>query len=285
MGEQGDSISSQDFRRLKNLIENECGISIAPAKRVMLETRLKKRARTLGLKSLAAYCDYIHTREGKDKEWHAFVDAITTHKTDFFREGTHFDYLINRAVPDLARRSAAGTRRPLLVWSSACSTGEEPYTLAMVLEAYASTLPPRSYDFRIYATDISVPVLETAQLAVYPEHTVRPIPEKLRKRYLLRSKSREKNLVRVTPDIRARVEFSQLNLTQPDYGFADNFDVVLCRNVMIYFDRPTQEVILNRISQTLRSGGYLFMGHSESLNGLELPLVQEAPTVYRKLNG
>jgi chemotaxis protein methyltransferase CheR len=280
----GDHISDRDFRRLADLIGSRCGVVMSPVKRTMLETRLAKRVRALGLPSMRAYCEHILSAKGWN-EWPNLVDVVTTHKTDFFREAAHFDYLLSSALPDLEENFGAGRRRPLFAWCAACSTGEEPYTLGMVLSRYADAAAPNPYDFRIEASDISGAVLETARLGVYSEETAAPIPQEFRRRYLLRSKDRGRNAVRIAPEIRARVQFTQRNLMDAQYEFENPFDVVLCRNVMIYFDRVDQQKVLNRISGSLRKGGYLLMGHSESLNGLDLPLVPVAPTVYRRRNG
>ena len=285
MDQPADGISDRDFRRLTELIGAECGMALGSAKRVMLETRLRKRVRLLGLHSLSEYCNYLDSPAGRREEWDKFIDAVTTHKTDFFREPGHFDFLVQRAVPELAASSGAGYRRPLLVWSAACSTGEEPYTLAMVLDQYAEAVAPEPFQFRIEASDISAGVLETAGRAVYSEEAVRPVPEGLRRRYVLRSRNREERRVRMAPEIRARVCFRLVILMDGSYGFDEPLDIIFCRNVMIYFDRVTQEKILNRVVRTMRRGGYHLMGHSESLNGLDLPLVPAGPTVYRRLHG
>lgn len=283
MGHEADRISDQDFRRLTDLIGSEFGIALPAGKRIMLETRLAKRVRALGIKSFSDYCRFVCSPEGKREEWPKFVDCVTTHKTDFFREPAHFEFLIDQVLPELAA-SGAGIRRPLVVWSAACSTGEEPYTLAMVLARYRESIAPEMFQFRILGSDISEAVLETARLAVYPEAAAQPLPEELRRRYMLRSKDRNRALLRITPEIRATVRFEQINLAEARYGLVEPFDVVLCRNVMIYFDRAGQQKVLGRISLALRRGGYLMMGHSESLHGLELPLVQVAPTVYRRVD-
>jgi len=280
-----DVISDRDFRAISALLGAQCGLSVPPAKRVMLEARLRKRARALGMPTLAAYCTHVQTAEGRRREWPNLIDAVTTHKTDFFREPAHFDYLAAHALPELGRMHGAGTGRPLLAWSSACSTGEEPYTLAMALAGYAEGLAPRPFRYRIAASDISAAVVETARRAVYPEAAVAPAPDAWRKRYVLRSRDQRTGLVRMAPQIRTAVEFRQLNLMEEDYGFPEPLDVVFCRNVMIYFDRPTQQRVVGRIGRTLHRGGYLFMGHSESLNGLDLPFAQVAPSVYRRLDG
>ena len=280
MDHQGDRISDRDFRRLADLIGSQYGIVISPGKRIMLETRLRKRVRARGLKSLDSYCEYLRSEAGAG-EWPDFIDAVTTHKTDFFREPGHFEFLTSHAVPDLAANYGAGARRPLHVWSAACSTGEEPYTLAMVLNRYAES-SASAFDFRIEASDISAAVLETGRMGIYSEAAIEPVPADFRRKYFLRSKDRGRGLVRISPEIRAHVQFRQLNLLENSYAFDNPFDVVLCRNVVIYFDRATQQVVLHRISNSLRRGGYLVMGHSESLNGLDLPLTQVSPTVYRR---
>ena len=279
-----EGLSERDFQALRELIHSELGIALAPAKRIMMETRLRKRARALGLGSLSEYCRFACTPEARVREWSHLTDAITTHKTDFFRESVHFEYLAGETVPVLAESYGAGVRRPLLLWSSACSTGEEPYTAAMVLRSYADAQGPGGYRFRIYATDISEGVLETARAAVYPEAVIAPIPPDFRRKYILRSRDPRHKTTRIAPEIRAMVEFGQLNLIQRDYGFPEPMDVIFCRNVIIYFDRPTQQRVLSTITRNLRPGGYLFMGHSESLNGLDLPLAQAAPAIYRRLD-
>jgi chemotaxis protein methyltransferase CheR len=281
----GDAISDRDFRTLTALLGAECGIAVTPAKRTMLETRLRRRARVLGMRSLAAYCAHVQTKEGRRNEWGNLVDAVTTHKTDFFREPSHFDYLITHALPELARIDGAGTGRPMQVWSAACSTGEEPYTFAMVLGSYAEQLAPQAFRFRIWASDVSAAVIDIAARAVYPEAAIAPAPHSLRRRYVLRSRDRGRGLIRMAPEIRGAVDFRQLNLMAEDYGFAEPLDIVMCRNVMIYFDRATQERVARRITRTLHCGGYLFIGHSESLNGMDLPLEPVAPAVYRRVDG
>jgi chemotaxis protein methyltransferase CheR len=279
------SISDLDYRRLNDLIRSEWGIEFPAAKRVMVETRLGKRARALGLGSLSAYCELLFSPRGRQEEIAQLIDAVTTHKTDFFREPAHFEHLTRSIVPELVRLFGAGIRRPLAVWSSACSTGEEPYTIAMVLAEHARSARSGSYRFQIDATDISPVVLETALAGVYPAGLVEPVASELRRRYLLRSRDRTAERVRIVPELRERVRFRQLNLLDADYGFQEPLDVVFCRNVMIYFDRPTQQTVLGRMCRALRAGGYLIMGHSESLSGMDLPLTQATPTVYRRRDG
>jgi chemotaxis protein methyltransferase CheR len=265
---------------MSRLIYDECGIKMPDVKRTMLEARLGKRLRTLEMHSFAEYCAYLFSGEGMERELVPMIDLVTTNKTDFFRESAHFDHMLNKVLPDWATNCCNLPERKLRVWSAGCSTGEEPYTLAMVLNEFALEYP--GFDYSILATDISTRVLETATRAVYDEEKIGPVPQPLRKRYLLRSKERSAGLVRIVPELRAKVRFRRLNFMDADFGITDRFDIIFCRNVVIYFDRPTQEKLLNKFCAHLATDGHLFMGHSETLNGLNVPLVMVHPTVYRK---
>ena len=270
-------MSDKDFVRLSEFIRASCGIKLPPAKKTMLEGRLRKRLRALGIESFNRYCEFIFSSSGSESEYIHMIDAVTTNKTDFFREPDHFDYLSDRVLPELVLN---GFGKRLNVWSAACSTGEEPYTLAMVLSEFAQGCP--GFGFSILATDISSAVLEKARSGIYQHDSVAPIPMALRKKYLLKSREKDKGLVRIVPQLRNAVRFGRLNFLEEDYGISEPMAIVFCRNVLIYFDRPTQEKLLNRLLQHLMSGGYLFVGHSESLHGMDLPLVQAATTIYRK---
>jgi chemotaxis protein methyltransferase CheR len=273
-------LSDKEFSRLTEFIYRECGIKITEAKRTMVETRLQKRLRGLGLTSFSRYCDYLFGPRGMEEELVHLINVITTNKTDFFREPAHFHYLVAEALPKMLRQSSG--RRTITVWSAGCSSGEEPYTLAIVLKEFVAER--RGIDFLILATDISTNVLEKAKLAVYDEERIGPIPDDLRKRYLLKSKDTVHRMYRVIPELRERTRFRRLNFMDSDFGFRETMDVIFCRNVIIYFDKQTQERLLNRFCGYLSSDGYLFMGHSETLLGMDVPLVQVAPTVYRKLS-
>jgi chemotaxis protein methyltransferase CheR len=273
-------LSVGDFRRLGELIYTECGIKMPPQKKIMLEARLKKRLRKTGIGSFREYCEYLFSLEGRERELINMLDVVTTNKTDFFREPRHFDYLSQYAVPELTKLYGAGTRRELSVWSAGCSTGEEPYTIAMVLNEFRERHP--SFRFLILATDISTKVLERATRGIYGQDKVEVIPMALKKKYLLRSKNREKRLVRVAPELRADVRFRRLNFMEDDFGMREPMDIIFCRNVIIYFDKPTQARLLSRLCDHLVPGGYIFMGHSETLSGLKVPLVSAGPMVYRK---
>ena len=277
---RGARISDHDFRRLGEFIAARCGIRITEAKRTLVETRLQKRLQALKLPGFGEYCDYLFGPKGLAEELVPMIDLITTNKTDFFRESAHLDLLAARAAPALLAETGAGTRRPLRVWSAGCSTGEEPYSLAMVLSEFAERTP--GFRFEILATDISTRVLERAAGAVYEEDRVEPVPEGMRRKYLLRSKDRNRGLVRIAPELRALVTFRRLNFMDEEYDVGERKDVVFCRNVIIYFDKTTQETILNRIARCMGPGAFLFTGHSETLFGLRTPFRQVASTVYRR---
>jgi chemotaxis protein methyltransferase CheR len=268
-------MSQADFSKLKEFIYTESGIKITDAKKTMLEARLQKRLRGLGLRSFSQYCDYLFSPAGIERELAQMIDQVTTNKTDFFREPAHFDYLTSRVLPELAR-----SKRHVMIWSAGCSSGEEPYTLSMVISEYTDM--GGKISFLILATDISMRVLEKAQHAVYEYERIAPISAALQKKYLLRSKDRTKNLYRVMPGLRKHVQFRRLNFMDGDFGFREEVDVIFCRNVIIYFDKPTQERLLNKFCNCLTPDGYIFMGHSETLLGMDVPLVQVAPTVYRR---
>jgi chemotaxis protein methyltransferase CheR len=269
-------MSEADFRRFSQFITAELGIKLPPAKKTMLEARLQKRLRALGLGSHREYCEFLFSPQGMEQELAQLIDVVTTNTTHFFREPRHFEILAAKVIPDVLRRKGRGR---VAVWSAGCSTGEEPYTLAMVLSECAEINPELS--FSILATDISTQVLTLAKRAVYAEDRIEGIPEALKRKYLLRSKDRSRRLVRMGPELRSKVNFQRLNFMR-EFDFREDLDIIFCRNVVIYFDRGTQEELFKRFCGKLIPGGYLFIGHSESLTGMDLPLVQVAPTVYRR---
>lgn len=270
-------MTAGDFRRLSEFIRDECGIKMPPGKKVMLEARLQKRLRSLGLGSFREYCEHVFGAGGENGETIHMINAVTTNKTDFFREPFHFEFLMDTELPLWA--AASGPGRTFATWSAGCATGEEPYTLAMVLRAFADGHP--GFRFSVLATDISTSVLDRAQSAIYEQERVAAVPPELRRRFLLRSKDRSRGLVRIVPELRSLVQFQRLNLLADGAPFPRDLDAVFCRNVLIYFDRPTQARLLKRICGALRPGGILFLGHSESTHGMDLPLVRLASTIYR----
>lgn len=273
---QPNVLSDADFRRLSRFIESELGIRMPDTKRIMLESRLQKRIRHFGLPGFKEYVDFVFSEEGRQTELINMIDAVTTNKTDFFREPDHFEYLVEKILPDWMARSS-GT---MAFWSAGCSTGEEPYTLAMVLEEYRSATP--HFDYRIFASDLSTQVLEKAQAAVYDEGKGSPIPMSYKKKYLLKSKDSSKALLKIRPELRAKVSFARINFMDDNYPIEGKFDVVFCRNVIIYFERRIQEAILGKLCTHIRPGGWLILGHSETLTGMDMPLKAVAPTIYAR---
>jgi chemotaxis protein methyltransferase CheR len=275
-----ETLNDKQFSVLSKFIEEHCGIKMPPAKRIMLEARLRKRLKAISIDTFKEYIEFVFSAQGMNTELVHMVDSVTTNKTDFFREPQHFDYMVKQAIPELMERtSVGGAGSPLKIWSAGCSTGEEPYTLSIVLSEVARTLP--GFDFKIHCTDISTAVLAKAKRGVYDIERISPIPMELRKRYLLKSKDRTSNLIRINSALRAKLAFRQLNFMDSDFGMRDMQDIIFCRNVFIYFDRQTQERIINTFCKSLKPGGFIFLGHSESINGLKVPLTQVAPSAYR----
>jgi len=278
MSTRNEGLSKADFERLRTLIYDEAGINLNSDKKTMMEIRLKRRLRSLDVASYGEYCDHVFTPEGRESELVHLIDVITTNKTDFFREAGHFDYLVSSALPDLARRN--GATRKSLVWSAGCSTGEEPYTLAMVLSEYSRDRA--GFRFSVLATDICTAVLAKAAMGIFKSEGARPVPQDLRRKYFMRSRDPESDLLRVVPEVRALIEFRRVNFMDADLGVAERPEIIFCRNVIIYYDRPTQVRLLQKLARQLAPGGYFFAGHSESLQGMDLPLVPVGASVYRK---
>ncbi len=276
-----ESISSRDYTRLCGLIYEQAGIHLGGDKKTMLEVRIKRRLKDLDLTSYSDYCDYLFGRQGMKDEIVNLIDVVTTNKTDFFREPGHFNFLVDKMLPELGERNGLG--KTFLIWSAGCSTGEEPYTLAIVLSEYALTRP--GFRFRILATDISTTVLAKAEMGVYSNEVIAPVPASLKLKYFMRSRDRSSNRARIVPELRQLIEFRRLNFMDADYGVPEKADAIFCRNVIIYFDRPTQERILRKLSNHLACGGYMFVGHAETLHDMDLPLEPVAPALYRRVDG
>lgn len=246
----------------------------------MVEGRLRRRLKALDMPTYSQYCDFLFRREGIKDELIPLIDVVTTNKTDFFREPQHFEYLTRTALPALGWDAPARHGGRFKLWCAGCSSGEEPYTQAIVLGEYARQTP--GFDFAILATDISTRVLDHAQQGIYDEARLEPVRADLRRKYFLHSREADQPRVRVIPELRGRISFHQLNFMADEYHVRDLFEVIFFRNVMIYFDRPTQEAVIRKLCRNLVPGGFLFVGHSESLTGLNLPVSPVAPAVFRK---
>ena len=274
------SMKGKEFQRFSDFIYDTVGIKMPPAKKTMLEARLQKRLKTLNIETFEAYSDFVFSPAGLDTELVHLIDVVTTNKTDFFREPGHFDYLTNTALPAIIGHRENSLREPIRVWSAGCSSGEEPYTLAMVLSECAAAR--QDFRFSILASDISTRILDRARTAIYTEDRFEPIPFDFKRKYLLRSKDRTKSVGRIVPQLRSLVSFRRINFMDDDLGVAEKMDIIFCRNVVIYFDRATQETLMRKFYRQLRPGGFLFLGHSETLNGLHVDFHAVASTVYRK---
>lgn len=276
-----DHLNTRDFQRLARFIHEYSGIKMPPAKKSMVEGRLRRRVRAVGVQSLTDYCQYVFERNGLEGEAIHLIDAVTTNKTDFFREPDHFRFLVDRAIPELLAAQRGNSRAPIKVWSAASSIGAEPYTLAMVLAEIGAANP--NFRSSIFASDICTEVLEAAILGIYPESMIAPVPMELRKRYLMRAKTGARDRVRITPQLRAAITFGRINLMESPYAADSDMHIIFLRNILIYFDKPTQCKVLEQLCNHLRPGGFLFLGHSETLTGYGLPLQPVATTVFRRL--
>lgn len=272
-------LSQEDFKKLSSFIYVQSGIKMPPVKRIMLQSRLQKRLKELKMPSFKEYCNYVFSKEGLDNEIIHMLDVVSTNKTDFFREPVHFDFLTTNILPELV--NASKPNRNIKIWSAGCSSGEEPYTIAIVLFEFLEKYP--NYDFSILGTDISTQILQKALDAVYKDERVEGIPFELKRKYFLKSKDRENPSVKMNAQLRTKVRFERLNFMENTYSIYDSFDIVFCRNVLIYFDRETQEKVISKICTKINTGGYFFLGHSESIMNMALPLRQIKPTIFQKI--
>jgi chemotaxis protein methyltransferase CheR len=268
----GPNLGPAEFQRIAQLVYDRAGIQLPVGKEGLVRSRLAKRLRSLGLDDFAPYVQRVTSGEDP-AETAAMLDALTTNKTSWWREKQHFD-LLETIAPAMLEE-----RRPLTIWSAGCSTGEEPYTIAMVL---AMTLGDRgAAQTRVLATDLSTRVLERAKKARYDAEEMDGVPREALGTYFTKAHEGTRDVCDVVPAIRRTINFAQLNLMGP-WPMKGPFDVIFCRNVMIYFDKQTQGKLIERYWGLLRPGGYLFIGHSESLTGLAHRFTYQAPAVYRK---
>lgn len=271
-----DTLSDKDFKRLSEFIQANYGVKMPAQKKLMLQCRLKKRLSTLNINTYKEYLDFVF-HEDNAREIQNMIDVVTTHKTDFFREKEHFDFITTKVLPNLVN---AISNQKLKIFSAGCSTGEEPYTMAIsLLEAKN---PGMEFSFDIAACDVSAESITTAKKGIYPLTKIETIPEDIKKRYFLKNKNPLKKLVKIMPNIQKHVHFFTLNLLEENYKITESFHIILCRNTLIYFNRDTQERVLSQLCKKLKPNGYLIIGHSESIIGMDLPLVQIKPTIFQK---
>jgi chemotaxis protein methyltransferase CheR len=271
------AVSDRDFARFQALIHREAGIFLAPAKKALLVTRLRRRLRELGIPSLRRYYDRV-VEDAEERV--RMLDAICTNETRFFREPRHFDFLADRVFPAW-REAAARGRRPqrLRVWSAACSTGEEPYSIAMALRSAF----PLGWDLEVLATDLSTRVLEQARRGVWPIRKAEEIPRHHLRAFMLRGRGADEGIMKAGPELREIVRFARVNLVGDSWPVGPPFDLLLCRNVLIYFDVATKVRVVERLIDRVAEGGFLLLGHAESLGGLTQKARALMPTVYAPL--
>jgi chemotaxis protein methyltransferase CheR len=294
----------QEFKLFRSLVHKRTGIWLRDGKQVMLASRLSRRLRLHGLANFAEYYAYVQKVQDNSEEIRELINCVTTNKTSFFRERHHFEFLANTVVPQIQCDARRGAARSIRVWSAACSTGEEPYSIGITLlealqaasrkntAAHRQIAPQRaglpvvnissgSWKIEVVASDIDTAVLETATRAVYREDSLATVNQPLQPKYFLRGKDDMQGFVKVKPDVTRLVQFKRINLIDVRWPLEDLFDVIFFRNALIYFNRDTQEIFLRKMARYLKPNGYLFLGNSEHipwLNDIFAPLNQ---TMYR----
>jgi len=275
LGAYAIEIGDQDFEFLRHVVTQNAGIVLGPGKRQLVQGRLVRRIRELRLKSFAEYCD--HVRDSGPEELVILINAITTNVTSFFREGHHFEQLASRMLPEAMTRNAQSRR--IRIWSAGCSSGEEPYSIAMII---AEAMPRgHLWDLKILATDIDSDMVEAASNGVYVEERIAGVSRERQRQWMQRGAGAHSGMIKIKPELTSLITFRPLNLLS-DWPLTGPFDVIFCRNVMIYFDQPTRERLLMRFARLLAPGGYLCIGHSESIHHANSPYRLVGRTIYCK---
>ncbi len=272
--EQDFKLSDADFNSLRQLVNTHTGISLSEKKSELVYGRISKRLRALGMNCFGEYCDLLKNNPGDELEH--FSNAITTNLTAFFREAHHFEYLAQHVVPLLLERYSK-TRR-LRIWSAGCSTGEEAYSIAIALREAIPDID--NFDIRILASDLDTNVVQAGASGIYHMKRIEGLSDGRRQRWFHRGKGQHSDMVRVIPELRNMIAFKQLNLMK-DWPMRGLFDVIFCRNVVIYFDKPTQSILFERFANVMQPESHLFIGHSETLNNISERFQLIDKTIYR----
>jgi chemotaxis protein methyltransferase CheR len=275
-------LRDEEFDALRRLIHDRAGIVLNESKKALVASRLARRLRVLQLDTYGRYYERVTRHDPDGSEMRELLNSITTNKTDFFRESHHFDFLRTQGFAEAIERSRRGGPRRLRIWSAGCSTGEEPYTIAMVLRG---AFPESGWKFEILATDLDTDVLARAAQAEFDESVLAPVPDEWKRRFFRRGTGANTGRVRATDELRGVVEFRRLNFIERPWPVQGPFDFVFCRNVMIYFDPPTQQGIVREFARLLVPRGVLFVGHSESLQGVQDVYEPMRGTMYRLRGG
>ncbi len=275
--------TDKDFNYLSKLAGDLAGISLSSGKRELIYGRLVKRLRALGLKDFKQYCALLRAGEEEDgdkEELTNFINSITTNVTSFFRENHHFDFMADTLLPELIHKKSQESSPRLRIWSAGCSSGKEPYSIAMVLKECIPDI--ERWDAKILATDLDSNILEIAKSAIYPKEHIKEISAERRKRWFQMGRGLNEGDIKVSDDVKNMVAYRQLNLTEA-WPMKGSFDIIFCRNVTIYFDRDTRVTLLDRFAEYLDDDGCLFVGHSESLFGLTQRFNTVGRTIHRKI--
>jgi len=270
------ALSDREFDEIRKVIKDLTGISMSASKRHLIYRRLQTRLKAIGIGTFRTYLDLL--KKGDPKEREAFTNAVTTNLTSFFREQHHFDYVAQTIVPEMVRKKTDSGRR-VRIWSAGCSTGEEPYSIAITL---LETLEnPDRWDAKLLCTDLDSDVLRTAEAGIYKQDRVEKIPPSRLRRWFEKRPAQDDDRVRANSRLRKLITFKQLNLMD-EWPMRGRFDVIFCRNVVIYFDKPTQRILMDRYANILEDDGYLIIGHSESLTNVSDRFELVGQTIYRK---
>lgn len=275
----GNSPTEAEYEIIRQLVYDRSRINLGTDKRELVAARLGKRLRALQLSSYRDYCNYLRSPNG-NAELQNLVDVISTNHTYFFREPQHFEFIEHHVIPDYLQNHQRKGNGRLRIWSSACSSGEEPYSIAICLETQRTSHP--RLDWELDASDISTQILASARKGVYTEERLSGVPLDTKRRFFQKGVGPYAGYYRMKAEVRDKISWHQMNLFDPSWPFTEPFHVIFCRNVMIYFDRPSQEELVARMSRLLVPGGYLMIGHSESLSGVRHSLKSLAPAIYRR---
>jgi len=277
-----EPITNEQYEFIRKLVYDQSRINLGEGKQELVRSRLRKRLAALGMPSFDDYCQLLETDEGRD-EITDLLDVVSTNVTEFFREWKHFELMQKTVLPQWERASRRNPGEPFQVWSAACSSGEEPYSLAILLANYFRGPDLQSRSWRVLATDISTRMLSKARQGIYPSARVKLPDDSWLPAYFKKGVDDWEGYYRVKPELRERVKFDRVNFFEWPYPFTDKFQAIFCRNVMIYFDHATQEQLVPRLAQHLAPGGFLFVGHSESLTGINHGLKCVQPSAYQRL--
>ncbi|MCG6152689.1 CheR family methyltransferase [Leptospira bandrabouensis] len=276
-----NTIGDAEFEFIKNLVYKQAGIFLAPHKKIMVQSRLNARLRTLGITSFENYVAKLKLDpKFATEEMQELINRITTNKTDFFRENHHFEFLKNQYFPALEQAAASGGSKTLRIWCSASSTGEEPYSIAITVYDYFQTKP--GWNCKIYASDIDTQVIATAKKGLYRDDRLEPVSEAMKTKHFTKSMEKDHVYYEAKPHLKALIDFRQINLLHFPFPITEKLDLIFCRNVVIYFDKPTQKTLFQNFEVSLKPKGYLILGHSETMFGISDSFKFLGHTIYQK---